>query len=39
MLPKFAKAYSVDVAMLLAAGEDRYTVTLHPWRVLAQPLS
>jgi PPOX class probable F420-dependent enzyme len=39
MLPKFAKAYGVDVAMLAAAGEDRYVVTLHPWRVLAQPLS
>jgi PPOX class probable F420-dependent enzyme len=39
MLPKFAKAYSVDEAMLAAAGDDRYVVTLHPWRVLAQPLS
>jgi PPOX class probable F420-dependent enzyme len=36
MLPKFAKAYNVDVAMLAAAGEDRYIVTLQPWRVLAQ---
>jgi PPOX class probable F420-dependent enzyme len=37
MLPKFAKAYKVDEAMLAAAGEDRYAVILHPWRVLAQP--
>lgn len=37
MLPKFARAYNVDEAMLAAAGDDRYTVTLRPWRVLAQP--
>jgi PPOX class probable F420-dependent enzyme len=37
MLPKFARAYNVDEAMLVAAGDDRYTVILHPWRVLAQP--
>jgi len=36
ILPKFAKAYSVDEAMLAAAGEERYVVTLHPCRVLAQ---
>jgi PPOX class probable F420-dependent enzyme len=36
MLPKFAKAYAVDEAMLAAAGDERYAVTLHPWRILAQ---
>jgi hypothetical protein len=37
LLPKFAKAYGVDEAMLAAAGDGRYAVILHPWRVLAQP--
>ncbi len=34
---KFAKAYQVDEAMLRAAGDNRYTVTYLPRRVVANP--
>ncbi len=37
MLAKFAAAYGIDEAILAAAGEDRYTVTYHPWRIVANP--
>jgi PPOX class probable F420-dependent enzyme len=34
---KFAKAYQADKAMLKAAGDNRYTVTYRPHRVVANP--
>lgn len=33
----FAQAHAVDQAMLAAAGEDRHTVVLRPWRIVASP--
>ncbi len=36
---KFAKIYGVDEAMLVRAGEDRYTLTLRARRVVANPPS
>jgi PPOX class probable F420-dependent enzyme len=34
---KFAKAYKADEAMLKASGDNRYTVTFHPRRIVANP--
>ena len=34
---KFAKLYGVDESMLVREGEDRYTVTFRPRRVVANP--
>jgi PPOX class probable F420-dependent enzyme len=34
---KFAKAYKADEAMLKASGDNRYTVTFHPRRVVVNP--
>jgi len=34
---KFAEAYGAPKEMLVAAGGARYTVTLRPWRVVANP--
>ena len=34
---KFAKAYGVDEAMLLNAGDDRYTITYRPRRIVVNP--
>ncbi len=34
---KFAKIYGVDESMLLNAGEDRYTITYRPRRLVANP--
>jgi len=39
MVVKFAKAYDADEAMLLASGDDRYTVTYRPRRVVVNPRS
>jgi PPOX class probable F420-dependent enzyme len=36
---KFAKAYNIDEAILLAAGDDRYTITYRPRRVVINPPS
>jgi PPOX class probable F420-dependent enzyme len=36
---KFAKLYNVDEAMLMAAGDDRYTVTYRPRRIVVNPRS
>ncbi|MGO8870092.1 MAG: PPOX class F420-dependent oxidoreductase [Acidimicrobiales bacterium] len=36
---KFARAYNVDEAMLVNPEEDRYTVTYHPQRIVANPAS
>jgi PPOX class probable F420-dependent enzyme len=36
---KLAECYHVDATMLVNAAEDRYTVTLHPRRVVANPSS
>jgi PPOX class probable F420-dependent enzyme len=36
---KFAKLYNVDEAMLLAAGDDRYTITYRPRRIVVNPPS
>jgi PPOX class probable F420-dependent enzyme len=34
---QFAQAYGVPEEMLLAAGDDRYTVTFHPRRIVTNP--
>jgi PPOX class probable F420-dependent enzyme len=34
---KFAKAYQADEAMLKASGDNRYTVTYRPRRVIVNP--
>jgi hypothetical protein len=36
---KFAKLYNVDEAMLMAAGDDRYTITYRPRRIVVNPRS
>jgi len=37
MVAKFAEAYHVDAEMLMAAGDDRYTITYRPRRVVVNP--
>jgi PPOX class probable F420-dependent enzyme len=37
MISKFAKAYGADEDMLKAQGGDRFTITLEPRRVVANP--
>ena len=37
MVGKFADAYHVDPAMLTATGDERYTVTYSPRRIVCNP--